>query len=70
MTEMAQRIQAVHTWYCEATRQKLRLDPQRERLWFDLFQAGFTEADVRKVLRYLLAEICARRRNPGGSARS
>jgi hypothetical protein len=60
-----QRIAAIHAWYCSATGQNIRLLYDRERLWSDIFLAGFTEQDIRRVVRYLRREIAERRRNQG-----
>ena len=62
---MIQRIQQVHALYCQWTGQRVSLRFDRERLWYDLFHAGFTEADVQRVIRYLQREIREGRRNVG-----
>jgi hypothetical protein len=62
---MIQRIQQVHALYCQLTAQRVSLRFDRERLWYELFQAGFTEADVQRVIRYLQREIREGRRNVG-----
>ena len=62
---MIQRIQQVHALYCQWTAQRVSLRFDRERLWYELFQAGFTEADVQRVIRYLQREIREGRRNVG-----
>jgi hypothetical protein len=62
---MIQRIQQVHALYCQLTAQRVSLGFDRERLWYELFQAGFTEADVQRVIRYLQREIREGRRNVG-----
>ena len=62
---MIQRIQQVHALYCQLTAQRVSLRFDRERLWYELFQAGFTEADVQRVIRYLQREIREARRNVG-----
>ena len=62
---MIQRTQQVHALYCRLTGQRVSLRFDRERLWYELFQAGFTEADVQRVIRYLQREIREGRRNVG-----
>lgn len=62
---MIHRIQQAHALYCRLTGQRVSLRFDRERLWFDLFQAGFNEADLQRVIRYLQKEIRAGRRNVG-----
>ncbi len=62
---MIERIQQVHALYCHLTAQRVSLRFDRERLWYELFQAGFSEADVQRVIRYLQREIREGRRNVG-----
>lgn len=62
---MRQRIEQAHALYCRLTAQRVSLRFDRERLWFDLFRAGFNEADLQKVIRYLQREIREGRRNVG-----
>ena len=62
---MIERIQQAHALYCRLTGQRVSLRLDRERLWYELFQAGFSEADVQRVLRYLQREIREGRRNVG-----
>jgi hypothetical protein len=62
---MIERIQQAHALYCQLTGQRVSLRFDRERLWFELFRAGFTEADVQTVIRYLQREIREGRRNVG-----
>jgi hypothetical protein len=62
---MIERIQQAHALYCRLTGQRVSLRFDRERLWYDLFHAGFNEADLQKVLRYLQREIREGRRNVG-----
>ena len=62
---MIQRIQQAHALYCRLTGQRLSLRFDRERLWCELFLAGFTEADVQRVIRYLQREIREGRRKVG-----
>lgn len=62
---MIERIQQAHALYCRLTGQRVSLRFDRERLWYDLFHAGFNEADLQKVIRYLQREIREGRRNVG-----
>jgi hypothetical protein len=62
---MIERIQQAHALYCRLTGQRVSLRFDRERLWYDLFQAGFTEADLQRVIGYLQREIREGRRNVG-----
>lgn len=62
---MIERIQQAHALYCRLTGQRVSLRFDRERLWYDLFHAGFNEADLQKVIRYLQREIRQGRRNVG-----
>jgi hypothetical protein len=62
---MIERIQQAHALYCRLTGQRVSLRFDRERMWFELFRAGFTEADVQSVIRYLQREIRHGRRNVG-----
>ena len=62
---MIERIQQAHALYCQLTGQRVSLRFERERLWFELFRAGFTEADLQIVVRYLQREIRHGRRNVG-----
>ena len=62
---MIERIQRVHALYGQLTGQRVSLRFDRERLWYELFQARFDEADVQRVIRYLQREIREGRRNVG-----
>jgi hypothetical protein len=62
---MIGRIQQAHALYCRLTGQRVSLRFDRERLWYELFQAGFNEADLQRVVRYLQREIREARRNVG-----
>lgn len=61
----AQDIQAAHRLYCELTGQRLALRFDRERQWYELLRAGFSLADLRRVITYLQREIRHERRNVG-----
>jgi hypothetical protein len=62
---MIERIQQAHALYGRLTGQRVSLRFDRERLWYELFQAGFDEADLQRVIRYLQREIREGRRNVG-----
>jgi hypothetical protein len=62
---MIPRIEQAHALYCQLTGQRLSLRYDRQRLWYEFFHAGFTEADLQRVIRYLQREIRESRRNVG-----
>jgi hypothetical protein len=62
---MIERIQAAHALYCRLTGQRVGLRFDRERLWYELFHAGFTEDELQQLIRYLQREIREGRRNVG-----
>lgn len=62
---LAERIKAAHALYGRMTGMALRLDPTRERMWFDLFKAGYGRAELVAVISYLQREIRMRKRNAG-----
>jgi hypothetical protein len=62
---MIERIQQAHALYCRLTGQRVSLRFDRERLWYELFQAGFNEVDLQRVIGYLQREIREGRRNVG-----
>jgi hypothetical protein len=62
---MIERIHQAHALYCRLTGQRVSLRFDRERLWYELLHAGFTEADLQRVIRYLQREIREGRRNVG-----
>ena len=62
---MIERIQQAHALYCRLTGQRVSLRFDRERLWYELFHAGFTQTDLQRVIRYLQREIREGRRNVG-----
>jgi hypothetical protein len=65
LPELAERIETAHRLYCELTGQSMRLDPYRQRQWYELLHAGHTLAEVRQLITYLQREIRAGRRNVG-----
>lgn len=62
---MIERIQQAHALYGHLTGQRVSLRFDRERLWYELFHAGFNEDDLQRVIRYLQREIREGRRNVG-----
>jgi hypothetical protein len=62
---MIERIQQAHALYGRLTGQRVSLRFDRERLWYEFFRAGFNEAELQKVIRYLQREIREGRRNVG-----
>jgi hypothetical protein len=62
---MIEQIQQAHALYCHLTGQRVSLRFDRERLWYELFHAGFNQADLQRVIRYLQREIREGRRNVG-----
>jgi hypothetical protein len=62
---MIERVQQAHALYCHLTGQRVSLRFDRERLWYELFHAGFNEADLQRVISYLQREIRQGRRNVG-----
>jgi hypothetical protein len=64
-TDVEAQVAALHQHYCELTGQKLMLRFDRQRAWYELLRAGFTQEDVEQVVRYLQKEIRAERRRVG-----
>lgn len=62
---LPEQISAAHQLYCQLTGQSLRLGFDRERQWYEWLRAGFTLADLRRVVTYLQREIREARRNVG-----
>jgi len=60
-----EEITAAHQLYCQLTGQSLRLGFDRERQWYEWLRAGFTLADLRRVVAYLQREIREGHRNVG-----
>jgi hypothetical protein len=61
----SQSVRELHELYCHWTAQNLTLRFDRERLWYEFLRAGFSAADLKRVLTYLQKEIRAQRRNIG-----
>jgi hypothetical protein len=59
------QLEELHQTYCRLTGQNLSWRCDRERLWWEFLQAGFTLADLTRVIRYLQKEIRHTRRNVG-----
>jgi hypothetical protein len=58
-------VRELHELYCHWTDQTLSLRFDRERLWYEFLRAGFSAADLKRVVTYLQKEIRAERRNIG-----
>jgi hypothetical protein len=61
----SQSVRELHKLYCHWTDQTLTLRFDRERLWYEFLRAGFSAADLKRVVTYLQKEIRAERRNVG-----
>ena len=61
----SQSVRELHQLYCHWTAQSLGLRFDRERLWYEFLRAGFSAADLKRVVTYLQKEIRAERRNIG-----
>jgi hypothetical protein len=61
----ARHIERLHQLYRRLTGQRLSLRFDRQRLWHDFLQAGFTAEQLTQVIRYLQKEIRHGRRNVG-----
>ena len=61
----SQLVRELHELYCHWTAQTLSLRFDRERLWYEFLRAGFSDADLKRVVTYLQKEIRAERRNIG-----
>jgi hypothetical protein len=59
------QIEQLHQTYCRLTAQNLTLRFDRQRLWYDFIQAGFTATELTRVIGYLQKEIRHSRRNVG-----
>jgi hypothetical protein len=59
------QIEQLHQTYCRLTAQNLTLRFDRQRLWYDFIQAGFTANELTRVIGYLQKEIRHSRRNVG-----
>ena len=59
------QLEELHQTYCRLTGQTLVWRFDRERLWWEFLQAGFTLADLVQVIGYLQKEIRHTRRNVG-----
>ena len=61
----SQSVRELHELYCQWTAQTLSLRFDRERLWYEFLRAGFSAADLKRVVTYLQKEIRAEHRNIG-----
>lgn len=62
---LARRIEQLHELYGRLTGQNLGLRFDRQRLWYEFLQAGFSSEQLVQVIGYLQKEIRQRRRNVG-----
>jgi hypothetical protein len=60
-----QSVRELHELYCQWTGQTLTLRFDRQRLWYEFLRAGFSAAELKRVIAYLQKEIRAERRNIG-----
>jgi len=60
-SSMPAQLEQLHQTYCRLTGQNLSLRFDRERLWFEFHRAGFTLADLVRVVRYLQKESLPRK---------
>lgn len=58
-------IEALHALYVRLTGMDVRLDMQREHIWWEWTRRGFVEADLQMVVAHLRRGIKAQRRQPG-----
>lgn len=65
MTEIAARVQRLHNVFSEATSTTLALHYERQRAWLSWTKRGWTEDDLKLVIRYLKKGIRENRRNQG-----
>src|SRR5262247_1920506 len=59
------QVEQLHRTYCQLTGQNLSLHLERHRWWSLFVHAGFTQADLVQVVRYLQKQICLNRRYVG-----
>ena len=64
MSELLQRINAIHAWY-QRNVLNMRQTPEVERLWLEWFRAGYNGHDLRDVIRYIRKQIALGKRNEG-----
>src|SRR6185369_10990203 len=60
-----EKIKRLHAAYCALTGMQVALDMVREGTWFEFCRKGFTEDDLRAVVRSIRAGIADGKRNPG-----
>ena len=58
-------IPTLHKLYCQLTGLILRLDMDRERMWFEWCRRGFTADDLCAVIAHIRQGIKTGKRNPG-----
>lgn len=62
---MREEIEQIHRAYCLATGQDIKLAYDREHVWYQFLQAGFTISDVQLVGNFLRRAVEKGDRNPG-----
>lgn len=65
ITTLSDIVKGLHASYCRLTGMSLTLDMARESTWYWWQKKGFTEGDLKLVVRYLQGQIRQQRRNPG-----
>lgn len=65
MIDETPKATSIHSAYCRLAQADLTLTMDRLYYWNAWLSRGFTEADLRLVIRYLLHEVKAGRRFPG-----
>lgn len=65
MIDETPNLKAIHALYCQLANAQLAFTTERIYWWSAYFARGFTEEDLKLVLRYLWHEIKGQRRNIG-----
>jgi hypothetical protein len=58
-------VEVLHAFYCRQLQETVILRDNWKRLWLEYLRAGFDLDQLTLVLKYLLREVRAGRRNPG-----
>ena len=61
----SQSVRELHQLYCHWTDQTLTLRFDRERLWYEFLRAGFSAADLKRVVTYCSVARYSRRFSHG-----
>jgi hypothetical protein len=62
---IAERIVALHQWYCLALTVSAPLNQAFERYWYDWLKAGYNGKQLARVIRYIQRQIALGKRNEG-----